>query len=336
VIRDGWLVPGFDFRLPTSAFRLRGLPLVLLVSAIGACSNEGRGVYQGYAEGEYVRVAAPFAGTLQKLAVARGMQVKTGDPLFVLEQDNEAAARREAGERLKTAESQLADLQKAKRPTEINAVRAQLAQAEAAQRLSAASLKRTEDLVAKNFVSKQQLDESRETHARDVQRVEEMRAQLQTAQLAARPDEIKAAESNVGAARAALAQADWKLGQKSVAASVTGMVQDTFYVAGEWVNANQPVVSLLPPQNIKVRFFVEEGRVGAVKPGQKLSVTCDGCPAPISAAVTFISPQAEFTPPVIYSRQERAKLVFLIEARPAPEDAVRLHPGQPVDVKFVQ
>jgi HlyD family secretion protein len=329
-------VTSFFFRLPTSAFRLGGIAPALAAVALAACSGERAQTYQGYAEGEYVRVAAPFAGTLQKLAVARGMQVKTGDPLFVLEQDNEAAARREADERLKTAESQLADLQKAKRPTEINAVRAQLAQAEAAQRLSAASLKRTEDLVAKNFVSKQQLDEARETHARDVQRVEEMRAQLQTAQLAARPDEIKAAESNVGAAKAALAQADWKLGQKTVAASVTGVVQDTFYVAGEWVNANQPVVSLLPPQNIKLRFFVEEGRVGAVKPGQKISVTCDGCPAPISAAVTFISPQAEFTPPVIYSRQERAKLVFLVEARPAPEDAVRLHPGQPVDVKFVQ
>ena len=313
--------------------------LVVFVPAllvVGACSNEGARVYQGYAEGEYVRVAAPFAGTLQKLAVSRGMQIKAGDALFVLEQENEAAARREAEERLKTAESQLADLQKGKRPTEIDAVRAQLAQAEAAQRLSAASLGRSEDLVAKNFVSKQQLDEARETHSRDVQRVVEMRAQLQTSQLAARPDEIKAAESNVGAAKAALAQADWKLGQRTVASSVTGVVQDTFYVLGEWVNANQPVVSLLPPQNIKVRFFVEESHLGAVKLGQKLSMSCDGCAAPVSAVVTFIAAQAEFTPPVIYSRQERAKLVFLVEARPAPEDAARLHPGQPVDVKFAQ
>ena len=307
-----------------------------LVAMLAACTVGETGTYQGYAEGEYVRVAAPFAGNLTQLAVARGGQVKPGDPLFVLEQENEAAARREADERLKNAESQLANLQKSRRQPEIDAVRAQLAQAEAAARLSAVGLKRSEDLVAKNFISRQQLDDARETHARDVQRVAEMRAQLETARLAARPDEIKAAEYNVGAARAALAQAEWKLGQKTVNSPVAGLVQDTFYVLGEWVNANQPVVSLLPPQNIRVRFFVEERSLGTVKVGQQAAITCDGCAAPINARVTFISPQAEFTPPVIYSRQERAKLVYLIEARLAPEDAVKLHPGQPLDVRLAQ
>jgi HlyD family secretion protein len=119
-----------------------------------------------------------------------------------------------------------------------------------------------------------------------------------------------------------------------VQSPVAGLVQDTYYVLGEWVNANAPVVSLLPPQNIKVRFFVEERRVGAVKVGQAVTITCDGCPAPVTATVSYISPQAEFTPPVIYSQEQRAKLVFLLEARPAAEDAVRLHPGQPVEIKF--
>lgn len=307
-----------------------------MLGALTACSDDGPRVYQGYAEGEYVRVAAPFAGTLQKLAVSRGMQVKAGDPLFTLEQENEAAARREAEERLKSADAQLADLRKAKRPTEIDAVRAQLAQAEAAFRLSQAQLRRAEDLVARNFVSRERLDEARTNHDRDGQRVAELRAQLATARLAARPDEIKAAESSVGAAKAALAQAEWRLAQKTVVSTVAGMVQDTYFVTGEWVNASQPVVSLLPPHNIKVRFFVEERHLGAVKVGQSLAVTCDGCAGPLRATVSFISPQAEFTPPVIYSRQERAKLVFLIEARPVPEDAVKLHPGQPVEVKFAQ
>ena len=304
------------------------------LALLAACSGEGPRSYQGYAEGEYVRVAAQFAGTMQKLAVARGTQVKAGDALFVLEQENEAAARREAEERLKNAEAQLANLQKGKRPTEIDAVRAQLAQAEAALQLSAAQLKRNEQLVTQQFIAKERLDEARASYDRDTQHVEELKAQLATARLAARPDEIKAAEYNVEAARAALAQAEWKLAQKSVKAPVTGLVQDTYFVTGEWVNANQPVVSLLPPQNIKIRFFVEERHLGSVKAGQKLTVTCDGCAAPLAAAVSFISPQAEFTPPVIYSRQERAKLVFLVEARPAPEDAVKLHPGQPLEVRF--
>lgn len=304
------------------------------LALLAACGDDGARVYQGYAEGEYVRVAAPFAGTLQSLAVKRGAQVKAGDPLFALEQENEAAARREAEERLRNAGAQLANLKKGKRAPELDAIRAQLAQAEAALKLSAVQLKRQEQLVAQNFISKERLDEARTAYDRDTQRVAELRAQLATARLAARPDEIKAAEYSVEAAKAALAQAEWRLAQKSVKAPVAGLVQDTHYVLGEWVTANAPVVSLLPPQNIKVRFFVRETELGAVKVGQKLAVTCDGCAAPLAAEVSFISPQAEFTPPVIYSRQERAKLVYLVEARPAADDATKLHPGQPVEVKF--
>ena len=310
----------------------RHLALVAVVLVLPACSNEGPRTYQGYAEGEYVRVAAPFAGTLQKLAVARGTWVKAADALFILEQENEAAARREAVERVKNAEAQLANLQKGRRPPEIDAIRAQLAQAETALKLSATQLKRNEQLVAQNFIAKERLDESRAAYDREFQHVAELKAQLATARLAARPDEIKAAESNVAAARAALAQADWKLAQRTVEAPVAGLVQDTYYVTGEWVNANQPVVSLLPPENIKVRFFVEEARVGALQVGQRVTATCDGCAAPVAATVSFISPQAEFTPPVIYSRDQRAKLVFLIEARPAAADAVKLRPGQPLDI----
>jgi HlyD family secretion protein len=89
---------------------------------------------------------------------------------------------------------------------------------------------------------------------------------------------------------------------------------------------------VLPAGNVKVRFFVPESRLGTVRAGQKVSIACDGCPAPIAATVSYIAPQAEFTPPVIYSKESRAKLVFMVEARPAPADAVKLHPGQPVDV----
>ncbi|MGH8634655.1 MAG: HlyD family secretion protein [Burkholderiales bacterium] len=319
-------------KLPLSPY----FAVALAVLVLAACTNQEPHGYQGYAEGEYVRVAAPFSGTLQVLSVKRGAQVKVGEPLFILEQENEAAARREAQQRLQNAEAQLANLQKGKRPTEIEAIRAQLAQAEAALTLSATQLKRQEQLVEQNFIARERLDEARAAHERDAQHVAELRAQVATARLAARPDEIRAAGHNVEAARAALAQAEWRLDQRSVEAPVAGLVQDTFYVAGEWVNANQPVVSLLPRENVKVRFFVEQRHLGAVKVGQKLAVACDGCAAPVSAEVSFISPQAEFTPPVIYSRQERAKLVFLIEARPAPDDAVKLHPGQPVEVKFVQ
>jgi HlyD family secretion protein len=116
-----------------------------------------------------------------------------------------------------------------------------------------------------------------------------------------------------------------------VAASVAGRVTDTLFARGDWVPSGAPVVSLLPPGNVKVRFFVPETQLGTVSVGQKVAVSCDGC-APISATVSFIAPQAEYTPPVIYSKESRSKLVFLVEAKPAPEDALKLHPGQPVDV----
>jgi HlyD family secretion protein len=113
---------------------------------------------------------------------------------------------------------------------------------------------------------------------------------------------------------------------------VGGTVTDTLFARGEWVPAGAPVVSLLPPANVKVRFFVPEPRLGGVKVGQKVSLACDGCPAAVAATITYIAPQAEFTPPVIYSKENRAKLVFLVEAKPAAADASKLHPGQPVDV----
>lgn len=309
-----------------------GLTVVALV--LTSCSEPPQSTYQGYSEGEFVRVAAPFGGTLTKLAVARGAQVDAGDPLFVLEQENEAAGRIEAADRVRRAEAQLDNLKKGKRVPELEAIQAQKAEAQAALRLAEAQLKRQERLAASGFISRDALDQFRSAVARERARVAEYEAQLQTARLTARQDEIRAAEFEVAAARAALAQADWRLAQKSVSASATALVHDTLYVQGEWVPAGAPVVSLLPPQNIKVRFFVPERDLGRIRIGDRVVVTCDGCPQPVSAPITYVSPQAEYTPPVIYSRETRAKLVFLVEARPAPADAVRLKPGQPVEVKL--
>jgi HlyD family secretion protein len=305
------------------------LALWLLASA---CGPEKPKALQGYVEGEYARIAAPFAGTLVKLEARRGQEVAIGAPLFALEAENESAARRESEERVRRAEAQLEDLRKGRRATEIEAVRQQLAQAEATALLSQKELARQEDLVTKGFVSRQRLDEARAARDRDRSRVAELQAELATARSGARPDELRAAQAEAQAAKAALAQAEWRLRQKSVASTVAGTVTDTLYVQGEWVAAGAPVVTLLPPGNIKARFFVPETRLGEVKVGQGVELACDGCGRPIPARVTFIAPQAEYTPPVIYSRESRSKLVFLVEARPEGEQAARLHPGQPVDV----
>ena len=313
--------------------KYRLIPLAAAL-ALSACGNSSPPSLQGYVEGEYVRVAAPFAGTLVSLDAQRGAQVAAGTPLFALEAESEDVAKREAQERLRKASAQVEDLRKGKRPSEIESVRAQLAQAEVAAALSEKEWRRQLDLVQKGFVSQSRADEAKAARDSDRNKVLQLQNDVATVQAGSRPDEIRAAEAEAAAAKEALAQADWRLRQKSVASTVAGTVTDTMFVRGEWVPAGSPVVALLPPTNVKVRFFVPEPKLGAVKVGQKVSLACDGCGNAFDATISFIAPQAEFTPPVIYSKDNRAKLVFLVEAKPKPEDAVKLHPGQPVDVRL--
>ena len=140
-------------------------------------------------------------------------------------------------------------------------------------------------------------------------------------------------QSQVDAQSAALDKARWSFDQKQQYAPANGLVQDTLYRQGEWVAAGNPVVELLPPANLKVRFFVPQAALPRIKPGQTVGVTFDGGRHANSATVNYISTQAEFTPPVIYSRENRAKLMFMIEAKFSPADAADLRPGQPVDVR---
>jgi HlyD family secretion protein len=307
----------------------------VLTVTLSGCSGSANDAFPGYAEGEYIRVAAPFAGNLDSLSVKRGDGVAANAPLFALEQENERAAREEARSRVRRAQSLLENLRKGKRPDEIAAIRAQLAQAEAALALSTADYQRQEQLVAAKFISPARLDEARAAQQRDRARVAELGAQLKVAQLAGRADEIAAAEAEVKTAEDQLAQAEWKVAQKSQRAPRSALVADTLYAQGEWVPAGMPVVSLLPPENIKVKFFIPEPLLGALTIGQPVQVHCDGCAAPLSARISFIAPQAEYTAPLIYSKENRATLVFMIEARTSPDTALKLHPGQPVEVRVL-
>ncbi len=299
---------------------------------VAACSAPPDRPIPGYVEGEYVRVAAPFAGTLQRLMVERGQTVPAGAPVFALERENEVAARNQSEQQLRSAEARLANLQTGKRPSEVETVAEQLRQAKAARELSASNLRRQQQLHASGFVSSAALDDARAQLERDDAQVASLQASVATVKLPARADEIRAAEADARAARDVLAQADWRLAQRAVAAPEAGLVHDTYYVVGDWVPAGSPVASLLPPANRKVRFYVPEPLLGRLELGQQVSVTCDGCAGAIAATIAFIADRAEFTPPVLYSKDNRAKLVFLVEARPTAADAAKLHPGQPVDI----
>ena len=305
-----------------------GLAAAALLAA--GCGREARDVFQGYAEADYVDVATAEPGQLESLGAAKGDAIAAGAPLFALEAAREAAALRQAQEQLAAAQAQLQDLRQGKRPPELDVVRAQLEQARAEATRAGAERARDAAQFASGGIAQAQLDRSQAAADAAAARVRELERQLDVAQLPARADQIAAQEAQAAAAQAAVDQAAWRLGQKTVAAPVAGQVFDVLYQPGEWVAAGRPVVRLLPPGNVKIRFFVPETALGALAVGQALAVRCDGCADEIPAKVTYISPEAEYTPPIIYSNETRSKLVFMVEARPL--DGANLHPGQPLEV----
>lgn len=310
--------------------RLASLLGALLLGGCGPAPSAG---WSGYAEGDYVYIAAPVAGRLERLAVAAGQDVTRGATLFALDADPERAAQAEAEARVAQATAQAANTEKGRRADEQRVVGEQLVQARALAAQAARELERQQQLIAQGFVSTARADEARTALAQASARVAELEASLRVARLPAREDERRAAAAQADAAREAARQLAWRVQQKAQAAPVDGRVADTFFRAGEFVGAGQPVLALLPPAGVKARFFVPEAEVATLAVGQGVALACDGCGAPIRARIRRIATQAEFTPPVIYSNAQRAKLVFLVEATPeAPADATRLRPGQPLDV----
>ncbi|MFL9857448.1 HlyD family efflux transporter periplasmic adaptor subunit [Paraburkholderia madseniana] len=308
--------------------------LLLAAMALAGCSHRDNNVYQGYIEGEFVYLGSSQSGKLTQLAVARGQTVDASAPVFTLESEDETAALQQAQQQLAAARAQLADIQTGKRRPEVDVTKAQLAQAVANARKAALQLTRDEAQYRAGGIPKAQLDDSRANADATAAQVRELSNQVDVALLPGRSQQITAQSAQIEAAQAAVVQAQWKLDQKRVNAPAEGLVYDTLYRVGEWVQAGNPVVQMLPPQNVKVRFFVPETVVGQLAPGRALSIHCDGCAADVPAKITYISSEAEYTPPVIYSNENRAKLVFMVEAHPSAADAVKLHPGQPVAVSL--
>jgi HlyD family secretion protein len=309
------------------------LPGLVGVGLLTSCSTKQEAGWSGYADADYIYVAAPVAGTLISLSVEAGQQVARGALLFVLESESEQAARMEANARLAAARSQADNTEKGKRDVEVAVSQAQLAQARAQAELAQHDLARKRDLVARGFVSRAQLEEAQVAVAQAQARVAELGSVVQVARLPARIDERNAADAQVEAARQVLRQSEWRQQQKQQAAPEAGQVADTFYRPGEFVAAGQPVLALLPPANIKARFFIPEAELASVALGRAVTMECDGCGAPIAGRITHLATRPEYTPPIIYSNSQRSKLVFMAEAKPSAADATRLRPGQPLSVR---
>lgn len=294
---------------------------------LAGCQPSAPLAWNGYAEGDYVYVASPVAGRLQNLAVQAGDAVAAGALLYALDDQTERDAAAVAQAQRDAAEAQAANLQTGRRPAEVAQIEAQLAQARAQATLAQSEWRRKQPLVAAGAVSRAEGDAARATAEQAQQRVAELQAALRTAREPARQQERDAAQAQARAAEGALAQQAWRLEQTNQTAPTDARVADTFFRPGEWVPAGQPVLSLLPPEGIKARFFVPQAQLGALQPGDAVALHCDGCGQPVQARITRIASEAEYTPPVIYSNQQRSK------PRPLPADAARLKPGMPLDVR---
>ncbi|UQZ87889.1 secretion protein HlyD [Deltaproteobacteria bacterium Smac51] len=318
----------------TGKRNIRNLTVSLIAALLltSSCSS-GPETYQGYVEGEFLYLASSQSGRLNGLAASSGFLAEKGQPLFTLDGEYETTLVKQAEAELAAARDSLADLRRGLRETEIAAIEAQIAQARAALENSASNYKRIQALYASRTTPKSQLDAARAEAEADAAKVEQLESQLATAlSPTGRDEQIAAQAAKVAALEAAVEQAQWRLDEKVVAAPAAGLVFDIFFRPGEWVGAGNPVVRFLPPENVKVRFFVPEAAFSGLSHGQKVALSMDGRSEPVAAVISYLAPEAEYSPPVIYSNERREKLLFMVEARPV-EAASGLKPGQPVTVR---
>lgn len=328
----------FGLEIPLrKLYRITRLFLIVLTSLflLEACNDKQKHCFQGYVEGDYLYLAAPGAGYLNSLNVDRGSFVEAGAIVFSVDDEPEQLELSEAESQMISAQERVVNLQEPRRQPEIAEMQAQLQAKEANLRFAEAQLKRFESLIQKGFISEAGIDEARSSRDQAAAQVEAARKQLVIYRInLGRKPEIRGAEADLKATGAKIQQIRWQVDKKSVSTPSNGQITETYFRPGEWVPAGQPVLSFLPDDRRRIRFFVPETEIGGIRLGQEVEAGCDGCPAPVLARVTFIAPQAEYTPPVIYSRETRAKLVFRVEASPQPGEARSLHPGLPMDVRF--
>ncbi|CAN8141916.1 HlyD family secretion protein [uncultured Thiomicrorhabdus sp.] len=307
--------------------------LLLALSALGSSNTlaQTQSVYNGYIEAEYTYLAPPSSGWLQILSVRAGDQVKQDQALFALDNDFQELVVTQASAQLEQAQANLTDLQLGARSDEIKSLQAQLAEAEATLKLTESEKERWTRLAEHGNASKSQKDQAVQAWQVASAKVRNLKATLHLAQLGAREEQIHAAQANVKAAESSLEQAKWQLHQRTVLSPLNGRVEQVFHRQGEYVSANTPVLSLITPQQLKVKFYVPEYALSDLQVGESIRIHWDGRAKPLPATISYISNVAEFTPPLIFSQKFRQKLVYLIEAKLSDG---QLRPGQPVDVSL--
>ena len=301
---------------------------------LNGCDRNTPQIYQGYVEGEFVNISSSQSGTLNQLFIKRGDQVAKGSNLFALESESEILALKEVSSELFASQATLKDYKKGARPQELSVIEAQLSQTLANAQNAATQLNRNTQLYHANALSKEDFDTSTALAKSSAAKVKELQESLSVAKLAKRSDQIAAQENRIQQLKSAVAQAQWKMDEKSLKSHDNALVFDTLYREGEFVPMGGVVVRLLPPKNIKIRFFVPQKITERLHIGQNITIVSRSDGKNLSAHVTYISTEAEYTPPIIYSNETKEKLIYMIEAYPDITDAPQLHPGQPVEVSL--
>jgi len=306
---------------------LSGVALIL-----AGCAPKANTGYSGYVEAQAVSIAAPQSGWLTAVRVDRGDIVAPEQPLFSLDSTPQQAALSGAENRATAAAATAADLGKGARAADIAPLLAQQRQAQAQLDLAKANEGRYARLQAGGYVSPAQMDSLRAATRSAQADLDNVSRQIAGKQLAARADQVRAAQAQAQAARTDMAQAQWTVNDRDVKSRLTGRVDERLREPGEFVAAGSAVLTVLPRGREFVRFYVPQADLPKLKLGQGVTISCDNCAGGLHGKIRFISQVAEFTPPVIYSVSERQKLMFLVEATPDTPDALRA--GQPVDVRL--
>ena len=304
--------------------------LPLIGQLLSSCAGPGP-LAVGYVEGEYVLVAPIEAAHVISVDVLRGDQVAAGQPLVLLDTSDTDIAIAEAKAALAVTERHRADLLFGKRSEEIAVVEAALLSALANAAETARALERQTDLLDRGIAPQANYDAAFTRNQQAEAEVERLQADVAVARLPARPEAIKVAEAQVEQARAGLQSAQLRAQRRVLSIPRAGTVIDIIRNPGEVAGPQAPVLTVLPEGAIKLRLYVQESDFSRLAIGSRLSVHCDGCGDGMAATVSYISDEPEFTPPVIYSLENRQKLVYLVEARP-DATATALKPGQIVDV----
>ncbi|MCJ7498995.1 HlyD family efflux transporter periplasmic adaptor subunit [bacterium] len=292
------------------------------------------GVYQGYIEGDYLYISSSVGGKVVNLAVEKGGSVTSGALLFELDPEPYGDSYREAQSLYQAAMARHKDLTKGLRPQELVALEASIEELRVTYVYSKNKFERAKNLYEKKVISKDKFEVAQSAFERDRARLEELKAKFETAKLGARDDQVEAAKQDVERAKAALDKAQWYLAQTKGISPGSARVVDVLYGEGEFAPAGVPVVSLLPPESVKVRFFVPEPMLSSIKTGQNVDIERDGTEQVLTGKISYIAPYAEYTPPLIYSKENREKLVFMVEASFNHTAAEDLNPGQPVEVSI--